>query len=88
MEFSMQEYWSGYPFLSPRDLPNPGIKPRSSTLQADSFPVKPQGKSNTGKTKTGKGRPNWKGNGKPLQYSFLENTMNSMKRLKDRTLND
>ena len=71
-----------------KDLPNPGIKPRSPTLQADSFPVEPQGKSQTGKTKTGKGRQNWKGNSKPLQYSCLENTMNSMKRQKDRTLND
>ena len=33
-----QEYWSGLPFPSPGDLPNPGIKPRSPALQADSFP--------------------------------------------------
>ena len=33
MEFSRQEYWSGWPFPSPRDLPNPGIKPRSPALQ-------------------------------------------------------
>jgi len=33
MEFSRPEYWSGYPFLSPEDLPNPGTKPRSPTLQ-------------------------------------------------------
>ena len=44
MGFSRQEYWSGYPFPSPGDLPNPGIKPRSPTLQADSVPAKPQGK--------------------------------------------
>ena len=37
MEFSNQEYWSGLPFPSPRDLPNPGIKLESSTLQADSL---------------------------------------------------
>ena len=36
MEFSRQEYWIGLP--SPGNLPNPGIKPRSSTLQADSLP--------------------------------------------------
>ena len=36
MGFSRQEYWSGLPFLSPGDLPNPGIKPGSPTLQADS----------------------------------------------------
>ena len=44
MEFSRQEYWSGLPFPSPRDLPNPGIKPGSPTLQADSLPSEPQGK--------------------------------------------
>ena len=44
MEFSRQEYWSGLPFPSPRDLPNPGIKPRSPTLQADSLPSEPPGK--------------------------------------------
>ena len=36
MEFSRQEYWSGLPFPSPVDLPNPGIEPRSPALQADS----------------------------------------------------
>ena len=44
MEFSRPEYWSGYPFPSPGDLPNPGIKPRSPALQADSLPAEPQGK--------------------------------------------
>ena len=38
MEFSRQEYWSRLPFLSPGDLPSPGIKPRSPTLQADALP--------------------------------------------------
>ena len=37
MEFSKPKYWSGWPFLSPGDLPNPGIKPRSPALQADSL---------------------------------------------------
>ena len=36
MKFSRLEYWSGYPFPSPWDLPNPGIEPRSPALQADS----------------------------------------------------
>ena len=45
MEFFRPEYWSGYPFPSPGDLPNPGIEPRSPTLQADPLPAKPQGKS-------------------------------------------
>ena len=39
MEFSRPEYWSGLPFPSPRDLPNPGIKPRSPALQVDSLPT-------------------------------------------------
>ena len=40
---------SGNPFPSPGDLPNPGIKPRSPALQADSLPAEPQGKpKNTG----------------------------------------
>ena len=44
MRFSKQEYWSGLPFPSPGGLPNPGIKPRSPALQADSFPTELQGK--------------------------------------------
>ena len=49
MEFSRPEYWSGYPFPPPGDRPNPGIKPRSPTLQADSLPTEPQEKpKNTG----------------------------------------
>ena len=43
MEFFRPEYWSGWPCPSPGDLPNPGIEPRSPTLQADSLPVEPQG---------------------------------------------
>ena len=39
MEFSRQEYWSGLPFSSPGDLPNPGIELRSPTLQEDSLPA-------------------------------------------------
>ena len=44
MGFYRQEYWSGLPFPSPGDLPNPGIEPRSPTLQADSLPAEPPGK--------------------------------------------
>ena len=44
MEFSRQECWSGLPFPSPGHLPNPGIKPRSPTLQADALPSEPRGK--------------------------------------------
>ena len=39
MGFSRQEYWSGLPFPSPGDLPNPGIEPGFSALQADSLPT-------------------------------------------------
>ena len=37
MGFSRQEYWSGLPFPSPGDLPNPGVEPGSPALQADSL---------------------------------------------------
>ena len=44
MGFSRQEYWSGLPFPSPGDLPDPGIEPRSPALQADALPSEPPGK--------------------------------------------
>ena len=44
MGFSRQEYWSGLPFPSPGDLPDPGIEPRSPTLQVDALPAEPPGK--------------------------------------------
>ena len=44
MGFSRQEYWSGLPFPSPGDLPDPGIEPRSPTLQADPLTSAPPGK--------------------------------------------
>ena len=47
MGFSRQEYWSGLPFPSPGDLPDPGIKARSPALQADSLPSEPPGKDFT-----------------------------------------
>ena len=43
MGFSWQEYWSGLPFPSPGDLPDPGIEPRSPALQADALPSEPPG---------------------------------------------
>ena len=39
--FSRQKYWSGLLFLSPEDLPDSGIEPRSPALQADSLPSEP-----------------------------------------------
>ena len=44
MGFSRQEYWSGVPFPSPGDLPNPGIESRSPALEADALPSEPPGK--------------------------------------------
>ena len=41
MGFSTQEFWSGLPFPSPGDLPDPGIEPRSPALQADTLPSEP-----------------------------------------------
>ena len=41
MEFFRQEYWSGLPFPSLRDLPDPGIEPGSPTLWADALPSEP-----------------------------------------------
>ena len=44
MRCSRQWYWSGLPFSSPGDLPDPGIEPGSPALQADSLPTELQGK--------------------------------------------
>ena len=44
MGFTRQEYWSGLPFPSPGDLPNPGIEPRSPALQADALTSEPPGR--------------------------------------------
>ena len=64
MEFSRPEYWSGEPFPSPRDLPNPGIEPRSPSLQVDSLPAEPQG------------GPEYTGVGSLLQQIFLTQESN------------
>ena len=80
MGFSRQEYWSVLPFPSPGDLPDPGIEPRSPTLQADAlpsggFPGGSDGKEsacNGGDLDStpGSGRSE-EGNGQPLWYSCL-----------------
>ena len=56
MGFSRQEYCSGLPFPSPRDLPDPGIEPRSPALQADTLPLSHLGcrKDTSGKVKKNK----------------------------------
>ena len=45
MGFSRQEYWSGLPFPSPGDSPNPGTESKSPALQADSLPTELRGKT-------------------------------------------
>ena len=110
MEFSKQQYWSGLPFPSPGDLPDPGTEPGSPALQADILPPDPPGKSqlivlynqeavtnlgasqvvlviknppaNTGDIRDmgsipSSGRSPGGGHSNPLQYSGLENPMDS-----------
>ena len=48
MGFSRQGYWSGLPFPSPGDLPNPGIEPGSPALLVDALPPEPPGKVDKG----------------------------------------
>ena len=48
MGFSRQEYWSGLPFPSPGDLPDPGIEPGSPTLEADALTSKQINTTETG----------------------------------------
>ena len=45
MGFSRQEYWSGLPFPSPGDLPDPGIEPASPALEVDPSTTEPPGKA-------------------------------------------
>ena len=52
MEFSRQEYWSGFPCPSLGDLPDPGIEPMSPALQTDSLPSEPPGKPWNSSTKS------------------------------------
>ena len=66
MEFSRLEYWSGYPFLSPGDLPNPWIELWSPTLRVDSLPAEPPGKP----------KNTWVGSLSLLQGIFLTQQLN------------
>ena len=71
--FSRQEYWSGLPFPSLGDLPNPGVEPRSPALQADSFPSEPPGKPVS--------TLNWKGWSLKLQcFGHLMGKANSLEK--------
>ena len=51
MGFSRQEYWSGLPFPSPGNLPDPGIESGSPALLADSLPSEPQRRPSIAKNK-------------------------------------
>ena len=53
MGFSRQECWSGVPLSSPGDLPDPGIEPRSPTLQAEALTSKPPGSLKKGPSRVG-----------------------------------
>ena len=46
-EFSRQEYWSGLPFPTPGDLPDPGTEPESPALAGGVFITEPSGRSTT-----------------------------------------
>ena len=59
MGFSRQEYWSGLPFPSPGDLPEPGIKPMSPAWQADSLPLSHLGSPNGAFKTHGSLAPAW-----------------------------
>ena len=98
MGFSRQEYWSGLPWPPPGDLPDPGIECTSPTMPVDSYPLSYQGchiwpltSSCDGWVMVERSDRMWstgEGNGKPLQYSCLENPMNSMKRQNYRILKE
>ena len=74
MGFCRQEYWSGLPFPSPRDLPHPRIKLTSPALQADFSPSGKEYACNVGDLGSVSewGRSPEEGNSYPLQYSSLE----------------
>lgn len=60
LEFFRQEYWSGRPFPSPTDLPDPGIEPGSPALQVVSLPSEPPGKISLKREGSTEGRPGLK----------------------------
>ena len=69
MEFPRQEYWSGLPFPSPGDLPDPGIEPGSPTLQADALPSEPPRKQ--GKVEGGTKEEKKEGKRAPMEKILL-----------------
>ena len=77
MGFSRQEYWSGEPFLSVGDLPNPGTEarsPASVVLVVKNLPANSRDIRDAGPI-PGSGRTSGGGHSNPLRYSCLENPM-------------
>ena len=72
MGFSRQEYYSGLPFSSPGDLPNPGIEPQSPTLRTDTLPSESLGKSQENKTETATDNKLRKGKRSPVSAVHLQ----------------
>ena len=73
MGLPRQEYWSGLPFPSPVDLPDPRIEPRS--LAGGSNGKEYAFNAEDPSSILGSGRSPGEGNGYPFQYSYLENFM-------------
>ena len=69
MGFSRQEYWSGLPFPSLGDLPDPGSKPRSPALQVNSLLSETSGKPFISWLSSDEGKPIWRVNQIPVQSS-------------------
>ena len=82
MGFSRQKYWSGLPFPSPGELPNPGIEPRSPTLQADVLPSEPLGSQLNNNSVASWQEVKWKAWGKEriLQNHFPNGVRRKFKR--------
>ena len=76
MEFPRQDYCNELPFLSPGDLPNPGIEPRSPALQAVSLPTELPGKPKRASLFSAKVAREWEVlvSGSHLQFIFSENS--------------
>ena len=82
MGFDRQEYYSGLPFPSRGDFPDPGIEPKLPALQADSLPLEPQWKESTCQCRRHKrhgfnpwdGKIPGGGHGNPSQYSCMDNS--------------
>ena len=85
MESSRQEYWSGLPFPSPGDIPNPEIEPGSPTLQADSLPSEsPWGRKHYAKAQSGKYYTMWGQYNKAQETALLVLVNVKIKSCRDR----